>query len=201
MITAAQNLENRFPLGGETMLNKEEKPFYDETRAAELAALVRSARAGHGEAMAEVCRRFSPLVASLAGRAHLRTIREEAVTVGWLGVVEAVQGCPERLLTRFPGYVKRYVTYKIWNLFKHSRRVWQHEAPEEDCEQPGTDEMALRLDLKAALQSLPLRWRKIIEWNIIAGLPLRVIADRLGVSPQMVQKLRQKALSRLRRRL
>lgn len=183
------------------MYVRKDKPFYDETRAAELAALVLQARVGDSEAMAEVCRRFSPLVASLAGRAHLRTIREDAVTVGWLGVVEAVQNCPDSLLPRFPGYVKRYVTYKIWNLFKHARRVWQHETPDDDCEALSEDESELRFDLQAALQSLPARWRNVVEWNIVMGLPLRVIADRLDVSPQMVQKLRQKALARLRMHL
>ncbi len=175
--------------------------IYDEERAAELAELVRAARAGNAEALAEVCRRFLPLVASLAGRAHLRAIREEAVTVGWLGVMEAVQECPEAQLAYFPGYVKRFVAYKIWNLFKHQRRIWQTEVGDDGRETGEEPQMALRLDLERALAALPERWRLIVEWNIVAGLPLRLIADRLGVSAQMVQKLRQKALDRLRENL
>ncbi len=174
---------------------------YDEERTAELAELVKAARAGDGEAMNEVCRRFSPLVVSVAGRAHLRCIREEAVTVGWLGVMEAVQHCPERLLPRFPGYVKRYVTYKVWNLFKRVRRTWQTEVADDGREVGVQLRTELRLALEEAMAALPERWRLIVEWNIVAGLPLRLIADRLGVSPQMVQKLRQKALDRLRQEL
>ena len=182
-------------------MEEREKPFYDETRAAELSSWVRLARTGDKAAMEEVCRRFSPLVANLAGRAHLRMIREEAVTVGWLAVVEAVRRCPERLLPRFPGYVKRYAAYKIWNLFKHERFVWRHETLDESRERMGGDPAEKSIDLQQALATLPERWRRIVEWNIISGLPLRLIADRLGISPQMVQKLREKALKRLRKQL
>ena len=183
-------------------MHEERKMFvYDETRAAELVGLVRLARDGDQASMEEVCRRFAPLVAGLAGRAHLRTIREEAVTVGWLAVVEAVRRCPERLLPRFPGYVKRYAAYRIWNLFKHERFVWRHEISDENRERTGGDPAEKSLDLPKALATLPTRWRRIVEWNIVSGLPLRIIADRLGISPQMVQKLREKALHRLRKQL
>jgi RNA polymerase sigma factor (sigma-70 family) len=60
---------------------------------------------------------------------------------------------------------------------------------------------AERLRIRAAIDALPERQRKIVVAHYFAEEPLRAISDELRVSPQRISQLHVAAIGRMRRTL
>lgn len=120
----------------------------------ELEALVQAAQEGDREAFAELCRRFRGLVASRAGRSHLRCLREEMEAEGWLAFAEAVQTY-RRGSGRFEGYAAQRVHYALWNAFQKERRRWRREVGCLDAEE--ASEPAAPVDVAQTVEDALLR--------------------------------------------
>ena len=59
----------------------------------------------------------------------------------------------------------------------------------------------LRAGLAAVISELPEEQRQVIEWRILAGLPVKDVALALGKSEAAVKMLQQRALKTLREKL
>ena len=82
----------------------------------ELIELVRNAQSGNEQAIAEICQRFTGLVKKYAFQSHVRPIAEEALSQGWLEVVQGIQQYDEQAGVPFAGYIESRVKFGIWNL-------------------------------------------------------------------------------------
>lgn len=183
----------------------------------ELMVLVKKAQAGDEQAVSEICERFTGLVKKYAYRPHVRTIAEEALSQGWLEVVQGIRQYDEKAGIQFAGYIESRVKYGIWNLFKKERRRWEHEGQldgggqEEDrlsmLEQlaDGSDvgrEVErdwIAQELIAALTQLPDKQRRVIIRTVLHHESLTAMAAELGMTPQGVYNLRQRGFIRLKK--
>ena len=190
----------------------------------DLEELVREAQQGYAGqvAFAEICRRFAGLVKKYATQPHLAGLKEEAVAEGWLAVVSAVQTYDSQSGVRFAGYVESRVKFAVWNLFKRERRRWQQELPligkgDNQEDKQGLcllEALAAKDDVEAvaennfvnaaihkAVANLPDKQRLAVTKTLLQDAHLADVAHDLGISPQAVYGLRQRALCRLRKEL
>lgn len=179
--------------------------------------LVRKAQAGDEQAVCEICERFTGLVKKYAYRPHMRTIVEEALSQGWLEVVQGIRQYDEKSGVPFAGYMESRVKYGIWNLFKRERRRWENEAELDGVGQDedglsrleqlpdGTDvaseveEQWLSGELIAAVKQLPDRQRQVILRTVWDHGSLTTMAAELGITPQGVYNLRKRGLTSLKK--
>lgn len=82
---------------------------------------------GDGEAMAEICGRYEPLILRAAHQPHLATVREDAESAARLALVEAVRGFDPALGVPFAAYARRKVFGDVRTFFRRERSKWQHE--------------------------------------------------------------------------
>ncbi|MDR1702743.1 MAG: sigma-70 family RNA polymerase sigma factor [Sporomusaceae bacterium] len=193
-------------------------------RELDLNELVRRAQGNldNGESFSEICRRFTPLVMKYAGQNHLRGIFDEAVSVGWLAVVEAVRSFDKTKGINFAGYVDSRVKYAIWNLFKKSRRRWQVEAAAEiGCEgdeisrfdfaestHDVAEYVAARMDtqkllnaIQEHLSNLSPKQQAVIKLGVMQKVKLTDIAKQMKITPQAAFNLKNRGLGNLRNKL
>jgi len=181
----------------------------------ELIELVRRAQAGDSQAVHDVCFRFTGLVKKYAFQPHIRPIADEALSQGWLAIMEGIRHYDEHCGVQFPAYMESRVKFGIWNLFKRERRRWQNEAQldggndEEgvamlDLLADGTDvagEVELKCqsqELMTAMAELPEKQRLVILRTVLGEERLTAMAVELGITTQGVYNLRQRALARLK---
>ena len=181
----------------------------------ELTRLVERAQAGDDQAIHEVCLRFTGLVKKYAFQPHIRPIAEEALSQGWLSVLQGIQLYDETCGIQFAGYIESRVKYGVWNLFKRERCRWQHEGQLDggsddegfamlDQLTDGTDvarevELSwLSEELMTAVAMLPDKQRLVILRTVLGEERLTTIAEELGITTQAVYNLRQRGLARLK---
>lgn len=182
----------------------------------ELIELVRNAQSGNEQAITEICQRFTGLVKKYAFQSHVRPIAEEALSQGWLEVVQGIQQYDEQAGVPFAGYIESRVKFGIWNLFKRERRRWEHEAQldggqeeeglsmleqlADDTDVAGEVEgKFLAEELMTAIAKLPEKQRRVIVGTLLEDERLTTLAAELGITPQGVYNLRQRGLNRLKK--
>lgn len=189
-----------------------------------LEQLVMAAQSSNRDetAFAEICRRFAGLVAKYAAQPHLARIREEAAAEGWLAVATAVRTYDRSAGVHFAGYVESRIRYAVWNLFKRERRRWQQELSlTGNSSNDDGDEASSLLDsltaaddvereveagwtraaVRQAIVTLPDKQRLVVDRTLLGQAHLVEVAGQLGISPQAVYNLRQRALARLKKEL
>lgn len=179
--------------------------------------LVRQAQGGDQKAFQEICERFTPLVKKMAFQPHVRPIYEEAISAGYMAVVEAVQAFDSNKNDNFAGFVMSKVKFAVWNLFKRERNRWQHEFTLESecgedmvlrdtllsevCIEKQVELALLSRELLRMMEQLPVKQRQAILYTLIGGKNLRETGEILGVSAQAVYSLRQRGVAKLQGRL
>jgi RNA polymerase sigma factor (sigma-70 family) len=182
----------------------------------DLNVLVDKAQNGDDSAMREICLRFTGLVKKYAFQRHLRLLVSEAVSEGWLAVVQAVRTYDQRCGVPFAGYVESRVKYALWNLFKRERRRWENEWLLDDGrdQEEGVgllDTLAAKVDvakevevewlsktLRQAISELAPRQRQAIADTLLSDQSLTATARKMGVTVQAAHKLRQRGLAHLK---
>jgi len=181
----------------------------------ELIKLVRRAQAGDSQAVHDVCLRFTGLVKKYAFQPHIRPIAEEALSHGWLAVMEGIRQYDEHSGVQFPAYMESRVKFGIWNLFKRERRRWQNEGQLDG----GNDEEGFAMlnlladgtniagevelkwlsqELMTGIAALPEKQRLVILRTVLGEERLTTMAVELGITTQGVYNLRQRGLARLK---
>ena len=173
------------------------------------------AQQGDAEIFSEICKRFTGLVKKSASQAHLRPIYEEAVSVGYLALVEAIQSFDIDLKVSFAGYAQSKIKFAMWNLFKRERNRWQHEAALE-AEQGEAYSLLDNLmsdidiakeveikclgeDLLQEMERLPAKQRQAILLTLVSGMSLTETAKLLGITPQAVYNLKNRGIEKVQR--
>lgn len=184
----------------------------------ELAKQVQLAQQGDEPIFAELCLRFKPVLQRYANRSHLQAIREDAVAVGQLAVVQAIKSYDPTTGVPVGAYVEQRIKYALWNLFKKERRVWEHtllyDTPRlaedgrsgtwldtlaaDQAREAATTVAEVQVDLRRELQTLPQRQQQVLR-GLIAGLTLSEIGSRLHISPQAVYQIKIRAQARLKK--
>lgn len=179
---------------------------------------VQLAQQGDEQVFAELCRSFNRVIQRYANRSHLRALREEAVAVGQLAVVQAIKSYDAATGVPVGAYVEQRIQYALWNLFKKERKVWQHTVSydisrtnEDGSSSTWLDTIAdafageavttfaeVQADFRNELQALPHRQQQVLQ-GLIAGLTLTEIGSRLHISPQAVYKIKIRAQNRLKK--
>lgn len=182
----------------------------------ELVQAVEKAQQGDTAALTALCLQFRPLIQKHARQSHLAGIREDAESEAWLAFIQAVMAfAPERGVP-FAGFAERCVHYRLWNVFKKSRRHWQTEMPLEQKTDDGDegnrlldclaapDNVAAEIErreqreiLRQALFSL-LPWERKAVTTLLSGRKLTELAAEHGVSVQAVYAARKRGLAKLR---
>jgi RNA polymerase sigma factor (sigma-70 family) len=186
----------------------------------EIARQVQLAQQGDEQVFAELCLSFKQVIQRYVNQSHLQALREEAVAVGQLAVVQAIKSYDQRTGVPVGAYVEQRVKYAVWNLFKKERKVWQHTVSYDISviDEAGNgegkawvDRIADDFDLEAAaavteflsdfrckFQALPRRQQQVLR-GLIAGLTLTEIGNQLHISPQAVHQTKIRAQNRLKR--
>ena len=185
----------------------------------EIVRQVQLAQQGDEQAFAELCLSFKSVIQRYVNQSHLQALREDAVAVGHLAVVQAIKSYNQTMGVPVGAYVEQRVKYAVWNLFKKERRVWQHtvsydtSVTDEDGNGEGNtwlDTIAADFDLEAAavstefqvafrrkFQALPRRQQQVLR-GLLAGLTLTAIGSQLHISPQAVHQTKIRAQNRLK---
>ncbi|MEN6414802.1 MAG: sigma-70 family RNA polymerase sigma factor [Veillonellales bacterium] len=184
----------------------------------ELVDLVQQAQAGDEAAFTTICRRFEGLVKKQARQPHLRTIAEDAEAEAWLAVVQAVKTYRPSVGVPVAGYIESKIKYALWNLFKCQRRNWQREVLLSDREDRKEGGLSLELipdsrnvaqeaenhwlerEMRQAIEELPVRQRQVVVLALLGDSSLTALARQLDVTVQAVHNLKQRGLTRLKRR-
>lgn len=183
--------------------------------------LVEAARAGDGDAWAEVDARCRPaLMAKLHGQvpdAFRRHFDTEQIVHSGLTTAYLTLGTFEpRGKSSFRHWVRR-VTENVRNkLLRHHRADKRDAQKNTSLAACDPDEAALvagatpleesvkleeHLRLRAALARLPEAQRRVVELRVVEQVPLAEVARGLGVSAAAAGRLLRKALARLEREL
>ena len=163
-----------------------------------------------GNAMAEICGRYEPLILRAAHQPHLATVREEAESVARLSLVEAVRCFDPRLGVPFAAYARRKVFGDVRTFFRRERSKWQHEYVPVDTTE---DELSfwdavadprdpmgqaeLKDMLRTALGLLTDKERAVLLL-LHRDLTQTQIAKTLGIATQTVAKRKKTALQKMR---
>ncbi len=165
---------------------------------------------GDGEAMAEICQRYEPLILRAAHQPHLATVREDAESAARLALVEAVRGFDPALGVPFAAYARRKVFGDVRTFFRRERSKWQHEYVPVDTTE---DELSfwdavadprdpmgqaeLKDMLRTALGLLTDKERAVLLL-LHRDLTQTQIAKTLGIATQTVAKRKKTALQKMR---
>lgn len=176
--------------------------------------MVIEAQKGNAVAFEAICKQFTGLVKKSAYQAHIRTIYEEAVAVGYLALVEAIKTFDLSLEIKFAGYAQSKIKFAMWNLFKKERNRWRNEFTLEAEMGEGStvldtlaDDMDIekQIELKIlsnellrCMEELPVKQRQVILLTLVAGKSLIETANLLGVTPQAIYSLKNRGIKRLR---
>ena len=178
--------------------------------------LVRQAQAGNEQAAGVICERFTGLVKKYAYQPHVRGMAEEALSQGWVEVMEGIRQYDEKAGIQFAGYIESRVKYGIWNLFKRERRRWENEIALDGGKDEdeglsilgqladGADvareveEKWLREELLAGIKALPQKQGWVMIETVFHDESLKNMAGKLGITPQGVYNLRKRGISSLK---
>lgn len=165
--------------------------------------LVRRASSGGTDAFGELVRRHEPRIRALLMRLTRgdRVLTEDLTQEAFLRAYRGLPGFEGR--SRFSTWVHRIAYFAFLN---HRNRVPTHArlpegfenmaiAPEGELSPAHSD---LRRDMAAAVESLPDRYRTVIELHFMRHVPYRDIADELNLPLGTVktQLFRAKAMLR-----
>lgn len=182
------------------------------------AELVKLAQAGDEEVFAQLCQRFEPVVHRYAHRAHLRSLGEDALSVGRLAVVEAIRTYDEKAGVPFGAYLERHIQFALWNLFKKERKIWQrtlsYDVSQGDDEKSewrdcltddfNLEERVMKEEFQVALseqfQTLP-EHQQVVLREILTDHRLTDIAKKMHISPQAAYQIKIRARTRLKKAL
>lgn len=175
--------------------------------------MVIEAQEGNAMAFEAICKQFTGLVKKSAYQAHIRTIYEEAVAVGYLALVEAIKTFDCSLEIKFAGYAQSKIKFAMWNLFKRERNRWQNEFTlEAEMGEASTvlDSLAddiniekqielkiLSNELFHLVEKLPAKQRQAVLLTIVLGKSLTETAILLGVTPQAIYSLKNRGVKQL----
>jgi RNA polymerase sigma factor (sigma-70 family) len=179
----------------------------------ELEKMVIEAQEGNAVAFEAICTQFTGLVKKSAYQAHIRTIYEEAVAVGYLALVEAIKTFDCSLEIKFAGYAQSKIKFAMWNLFKRERSRWQNEFTlEAELGEGSTvlDTLAddvniekqielkiLSHELLHYMEKLPAKQRQVILLTLVSGKSLTETANLLGITPQAIYSLKNRGIKKL----
>jgi RNA polymerase sigma factor (sigma-70 family) len=179
----------------------------------ELEEYVIKAQNGDEIAFAEICKQFTGLVKKSAYQAHMRPIYEEALSVGYLALVEAIKTFDCSLEIKFAGYAQSKIKFALWNLFKRERNRWQNEVTleaQQGEERILIDNLAsdiniekqielkiLSNDLLHRMEKLPAKQKQAILLTLVSEKSLTETASLLGVTPQAVYNLKNRGIRQL----
>ena len=155
----------------------------------ELACL---ARAGDGEALAELVERNLPLVRSLASRYKGSAEREDLEQAGALGLIRAVSGFD-------PAYGTKLTTYAVPFILGEMRKSAREHASvlEQEPRDEGLERTFDRLFARELMDSLEEGERELITLRYPEGLTQRETAKLLGVAQSTVSRREKRILERL----
>lgn len=171
--------------------------------------LVEKARQGDENAMESLCRQFAGLMKKTANQQHLRLIDEDALSVAYSGFVEAVKEYEPNRCIPFAGYAKSKVQFAVWNFFKQERKRWQSELSMESQADTGLisdladkinieQEIEIKLslcNLIEIIKTLPKKQQQVIIYTVFFEQNLVQTAKCLGITPQAVYALKQRAIN------
>ncbi|MBR2214328.1 MAG: sigma-70 family RNA polymerase sigma factor [Selenomonadaceae bacterium] len=176
--------------------------------------LLKDAQGGDKEAMTRLVAQYEPLIGKATSQAHLRVVREDALSVAHLAFLEAVASFEADREVMFAAYARKKVYGDLHTFFRQECRRWQREfSPTESCdeelsfwdtipdERDGTAECLAEEAIKKAIASLTTGERQLLDL-LLAKTGQKDIARILGVSQQTVSYrrglLRKKFKSLLR---
>ncbi len=180
-----------------------------------LNKLVEMAKEGDKVAFQEICERFTGLIKKLAYQSHLRPIAEEAMSIGFLTVVEGVKIYNDSMGVPFEGYIQSKLKFAMWNLFKRERGRWEKEYSVEV--QQGEDlsllerlvagvdieleieQKLLTEELMRWIEFLPKKQRQAVLLTLVFEKGLTETSKLLNISPQAVFSLRNRGIAKLRK--
>lgn len=180
----------------------------------ELNKLVEMAKQGDEAAFQEICKRFTGLVKKLAYQSHLRPIAEEAVSIGFLTIVEGVKEYNASRGIPFEGYIQSKLRFAMWNLFKRERGRWEKECTieaQQEVEQSLFDRLVAKVDIELEIEHkllmeelmgwievLPKKQRQVVLLTLVLEKGLTETSKLLNVSPQAIFNLRHRGIEKLR---
>ncbi len=172
--------------------------YYD---IADLEGMVLAAQQGDVRAKEEVCHRFRPLVYSQAARGYARGHYEDALSEGWAGLLEAIEGYDASFGVKFPGFAESKVRSSIWG---YCRKEWQSEARYPLCDKEVLDRVpdevkvedkaAFEVQLSSLEKKLDFRQCYVLKRVILEGATLKQTGKELGISLEAVYRTKQKLI-------
>lgn len=185
-----------------------------------LTELITKAQQGDKETFHIIIVRFDRLIKKYAYQRHLLVMSEEAYAEGLLALTEGVLTYNANLGIPPEGYFESKVKYRLWNIFKKEKKLWQHQSSLENNLGDGEEGFTLQDTLKAAInieedfvhnetislilkaiKELPLKQQYVITATLIQGHKLNQAAQNLNISTQAVQQLRERAIKTLKNKI
>jgi RNA polymerase sigma-70 factor (ECF subfamily) len=167
-------------------------------------ALVVAARAGSGDAFAVLMDRYRAPVVRLAYR--LTRDADEAKDIAQDAFFRAYRRLsefhPDRPFSRWLFVIARNASL---DALRRRRRAATLGSGGDSVPEPGPEEIALRHEeaerVRLALETLPARYREVLELYYVNGLRYREIADAIGIPIGTVKTFLSRAKRQLREEL
>ncbi len=155
--------------------------------------LVIESRRGNAAAFEQLARRWQPRMLRLARRLTASREAGEVVQEAWLAIVRGLRRLDDP--ARFGPWALRIVAHKSTDWIRHrqkSRSLAEKVAREPEAPQPPTageriDRSRAVARLRDSFAALSASHRDVLELFYLRSLPVRSIADRLGISPGTVK--------------
>ncbi len=179
--------------------------------------LVRLAQYGDRAALAELCRRYAPLIASTVRRYRgLRTEWEDLTQSAFEAFVRSAQEFDPQTGVFFGHYIRLRVQGAVRTAVRRCELQMKRSLPlEEDAgpagpgarqggamrlheEDGGMRAAFLRVEWEELLAALTVRERAAIKWTILRGYRTQDLADKANVGRETVKTWRRRGLRKLR---
>ncbi|HHW55529.1 MAG: sigma-70 family RNA polymerase sigma factor [bacterium] len=185
-----------------------------------LEKLLYQAQGGDRAALAEIVRRFQPLVLATARRLAAEGVEWlDLVQEGNLALMEAVFAFNPRGRAGFPWYARRRVYFALFNYRRDNLRLQERETltldlPLEEgegatlldllpAEGEGPEDVVLARsrdqELHLALARLPEKQRRVLKALYWEGKGVSELAREMGIAPSSVKGLENRGLKNLAR--
>ena len=181
---------------------------------AEERALLAAAQAGDSAAMMKLVEQYEPLLRRAAGQRRFQTLRDDALSEGYVSFVRAVHDYDAAPGVPFAAFAKARIYGDLLTFFRRTCRVWQCEAAvDERREEPfwdliedeGAATAMTRLERQAALipalRALTPRERDVLRLLYRDERTQKEAAKALGITQQAVAGTKRRALERMRQAL
>lgn len=173
----------------------------------DFAALLPQARRGDQEAKMAIVTAFRPLLRKLAGQERDSTLRTDLSSQLVLGTLEAIQKFPGSDSSRFPGFLKKHLTFLLshyirkqqrWNRLKE--KIYALESHETTVTE---DYLApfRKAELQNALGRLSPYERRLVVLACLEETPWRRIAEEFHKPVPTLYGHYRKALEKVRKEL